>query len=168
MPFLPKSYTDRMSTIENHQSDQSASTRVAVWKWTWEFAKHNPFGGGFEAYRQNEVSYKTVNTDYAGKNNAALETNDIVEKGRAYHSAYFEMLGEQGYPGLGLWLTLHLLGLWQMERVRARWTKRGGPQETCPMRDGSGLWPMRCNRGSWSIWSAAASSASPSSPLCTC
>ena len=132
VPFLPKSYTDRMSTIENHQSDQSASTRVAVWKWTWEFAKHNPFGGGFEAYRQNEVSYKTINTDYAGGNNAAIATDDIVEKGRAYHSAYFEMLGEQGYPGLGLWLTLHLLGLWQMERVRARWTKRGGPQEDLP------------------------------------
>jgi hypothetical protein len=76
------------------------------------------------------VSYKTINTDNAGKNNAALETNDIVEKGRAYHSAYFEMLGEQGYPGLGLWLTLHLWGCGRW-KVRARWTK-GGPQEDLP------------------------------------
>jgi O-antigen ligase len=98
-----------------------------------EFAKHNPFGGGFEAYRQNKVSYKTINTDYAGKNNAALETNDIVEKGRAYHSAYFEMLGEQGYPGLGLWLTLHLWGC-------GRWSRcaHAGPSGVARRR------PARC------------------------
>jgi len=31
------------------------------------------------------------------------------------------MLGEQGWPGLILWLTLHVLGLVQMERIRRRW-----------------------------------------------
>ncbi len=55
IPFLPQSFTERMETIQNHKSDQSASTRVAVWMWTWEHAKDNPFGGGFEAYIQNSV-----------------------------------------------------------------------------------------------------------------
>jgi hypothetical protein len=41
----------------------------------------------------------------------------------------FEMLGEQGWPGLGLWLWIHLLGLWQMERIRRRWTDRTGARE---------------------------------------
>ena len=31
------------------------------------------------------------------------------------------MLGEQGYPGLGLWLLLHILGVIQMERIRRRY-----------------------------------------------
>ena len=31
IPFLPATYTARMSTIENHKSDESASTRIAVW-----------------------------------------------------------------------------------------------------------------------------------------
>jgi hypothetical protein len=123
VPLLPQSFTERMGTIKNHQADQSASTRVAVWKWTIEFAKTHPFGGGFDAYLQNDVSYDTVKADYAGDNNAALQTEHIEEKGRAYHSAYFEMLGEQGYPGLGLWLLLHLMGVFQMELISRRYRK---------------------------------------------
>ena len=123
VPLLPQSFTERMSTIGNHQSDQSASTRVAVWKWTIEFAKTHPFGGGFNAYLQNAVSYDTVKAEKAGDNNTAIETERIVEKGRAYHSSYFEMLGEQGYPGLGLWLLLHLMGVVHMELIRRRFAK---------------------------------------------
>jgi probable O-glycosylation ligase (exosortase A-associated) len=123
VPLLPQSFTERMSTIGNHQSDQSASTRVAVWKWTIEFAKTHPFGGGFNAYLQNAVSYDTVKSEKAGDNNTAIETERIVEKGRAYHSSYFEMLGEQGYPGLALWLLLHLMGVVHMEIIRRRYAK---------------------------------------------
>src|SRR3546814_12607873 len=32
IPFLPASFTNRMDTIENYKSDESASTRLAVWK----------------------------------------------------------------------------------------------------------------------------------------
>jgi probable O-glycosylation ligase (exosortase A-associated) len=127
VPLLPSSFTERMGTIKNHQADQSASTRVAVWKWTIEFAKTHPFGGGFDAFRQDSVSYDTVKADYAGDNNAAIQTEHIEEKGRAYHSAYFEMLGEQGYPGLALWLLLHLMGVFQMEVIRRRY--RSNPPE---------------------------------------
>ncbi|MEL0251441.1 MAG: O-antigen ligase family protein, partial [Novosphingobium sp.] len=105
------------------QSDESASTRVAVWKWTIEFVKDRPFGGGFDAYRQNQLQYDTVEASYAGDNNAALEYKPVVDKARAYHSSYFEMLGEQGYPGLAMWLALHLLGVWQMEVLRRRFRK---------------------------------------------
>jgi len=37
----------------------------------------------------------------------------VTDKARAYHSSYFEMLGEQGWPGLILWISLQLLGVWQ-------------------------------------------------------
>lgn len=123
VPLLPQSFTERMSTIRNHQSDQSASTRVAVWMWTIEYAKTHPFGGGFDAYRQNSVSYETVKAEKAGDNNTAIETELIVEKARAYHSSYFEMLGEQGYPGLALWLLLHIMGVVHMEIIRRRYAK---------------------------------------------
>ena len=123
LPLLPHSFTERMSTIGNHQSDQSASTRLEVWKWTIEYAKSHPFGGGFDAFRQNEVSYETVKSDQTGSNNAEVQTQRIVEKGRAYHSSYFEMLGEQGYPGLALWLLLHVMGVMQMEMLRRRYAK---------------------------------------------
>ena len=128
IPFLPESYTKRMSTIENHQSDQSASTRVAVWMWTLEYVKDHPFGGGFDAYRGNRLLVPTVKAQ-GTENNVTLTTEYHVEEGRAYHSAYFEMLGEQGYPGFLLWAWIQLLGIWQMERLRRRWKDRKAEHE---------------------------------------
>jgi probable O-glycosylation ligase (exosortase A-associated) len=128
IPLLPQSFTERMNTIRNHQSDQSASTRVAVWQWTIEYAKRHPFGGGFEAYRQNVLSYDTIQAENAGDNNTAIETQRIEERGRAYHSSYFEMLGEQGYPGLALWLLLHILGVIHMEVIRRAYAKDKSPE----------------------------------------
>ena len=128
IPLLPQSFTERMNTIRNHQSDQSASTRVAVWMWTIDYAKTHPFGGGFDAYRQNVLSYDTVQAENAGDNNTAIETQRIEEHARAYHSSYFEMLGEQGYPGLALWLLLHILGVIHMELIRRRYAKETSPE----------------------------------------
>jgi len=122
VPFLPDSYMERINTIENHKSDQSASTRVAVWMWTLDYVKDHPFGGGFDAYRGNNLQVETVK-ELGPDNNAKLDVQVHEEKARAYHSAYFEMLGEQGYPGFLLWAWIHFLGLWQMERLRRRWGK---------------------------------------------
>jgi O-antigen ligase len=124
VPFLPKSVTDRMSTIKSYQQDESAATRVAVWKWTWEYVKQHPMGGGFEMYRQNHIRYDIVKTDGTA-GNAKLDTTLTVDRARAYHSAYFEMLGEQGWPGLILWLTISLGGLFRMEVIRQRYKKAG-------------------------------------------
>ena len=127
LPLLPSSFTDRMSTIQNHQADQSASTRVAVWQWTIDFAASHPFGGGFDAFLQDSVNYDKVITQTRG-NSTSVSTERVIEHGRAYHSSYFEMLGEQGYPGLGLWLLLHILGVAQMETIRRRYGRN--PRES--------------------------------------
>jgi probable O-glycosylation ligase (exosortase A-associated) len=128
IPFVPKSYTARLGTIENHEADESASTRLAVWSWTLGYVKDHPMGGGFESYLGNTLRYKKVVAPGA---DAGDDTGSgyIEDKGRAFHSGYFEMLGEQGWPGLILWLTLQLTGLWQMERIRWKWKKRTGPDE---------------------------------------
>ena len=59
MPLLPSSFSERMGTIKTYQADESASTRLAVWRWTWDYAKAHPFGGGFSAYIQNRIRYDT-------------------------------------------------------------------------------------------------------------
>jgi probable O-glycosylation ligase (exosortase A-associated) len=112
IPLLPSAFTDRMSTIKTYQSDESASTRIAVWNWTMDYARQHPFGGGFEAYRGNKLRYILHGAD--GRERIA------TDQARAYHSAYFEMLGEQGYPGLALWLVINLIGLVRMEVLRRR------------------------------------------------
>ncbi|WP_296678426.1 DUF5935 domain-containing protein [Novosphingobium sp.] len=128
VPFLPASYTQRMSTIENHSSDQSASTRVEVWKWTLRYVADHPFGGGFEAYRGNSIRVETRKVQGGSANNVDFEVNHSFDKARAYHSGYFEMLGEQGWPGLTIWLWLMLAGIWQMERLQRRWRRREGAE----------------------------------------
>ena len=114
VPMLPSSFTDRMGTVKTYQADESASTRLAVWRWTWEYAREHPFGGGFDAYRQNRIRYdaRTATGDATGA--------VVVDQARAYHSSYFEMLGEQGWPGLILWLLIHGGGIIRMELLRRR------------------------------------------------
>ncbi|NCP19693.1 MAG: putative O-glycosylation ligase, exosortase A system-associated [Erythrobacter sp.] len=126
-PFLPQSYADRMATMMTAQEDESASTRVAVWEWTLDYAKAHPLGGGFEAYRANSFTYRMPQTTGEG-NMTSTRFEKVTDEGRAYHSAFFEMLGEQGWPGLGAWVLLQALGLYQMERLRRRMRNRGDPQ----------------------------------------
>ena len=125
VPFLPKAFTERMSTIQSYQQDESAATRVAVWKWTWEYVKAHPMGGGFEMYRQNQIRYDIVKAEGTA-GNAKLDTSLTVDRARAYHSAYFEMLGEQGWPGLIMWLMISIGGLVRMEVIRQRYKKADG------------------------------------------
>ncbi len=116
IPFLPASFTSRMSTIQSHQGDESASARIEVWKGTWDYALKHPGGGGFDAFRGNTISYQKKQVDESGSLES-VETTQIEDKGRAYHSAYFEMLGEQGWAGLAAWLMLQGLGVLQMELI---------------------------------------------------
>ena len=122
VPFLPAAFTERMGTIQNHQADESASTRIAVWKWTLAYVEDHPFGGGFEAYRGNRIAYDVVK-ETGGTTTSQLEN----DRARAYHSAYFEVLGEQGWPGLALWLLINVTGLVRMEVLRRRHRDAQGP-----------------------------------------
>jgi len=123
LPFLPPSYYERMATLAQPGGDESASTRVAVWAWTFEYVSQNPFGGGFDAFRGNSFTYEMPVREEVG-NTTSVEYREVTDEARAYHSAIFEVLGEQGYPGLFIWLWLQGLGVWQMERIYRRWRQR--------------------------------------------
>jgi probable O-glycosylation ligase (exosortase A-associated) len=129
IPFLPSSFTERMGTIKTYKADASASTRLAVWQWTMDYAKTHPMGGGFEAYRQNKIRYEKVAVEDDGSGQTTVDRSLEVDKARAYHSAYFEMLGEQGYPGLALWLLINITGIFRMEVIRQRYKKPEPGQE---------------------------------------
>jgi probable O-glycosylation ligase (exosortase A-associated) len=120
--FLPSSFGKRMETIQGYQADSSASTRLAVWKWTWGYVKDHPAGGGFNAYMQNRLTIDLKKTEGDANSQTVTDFRDF-DAGRAYHSSYFEMLGEQGFPGFTMWITLHMLGLVRMEVVRRRYRK---------------------------------------------
>lgn len=122
VPLLPQSYTERMNTIQGYQADESASTRLAVWGWTWDYVQDHPSGGGFNAYLQNKLTIRLSETEQAA---GGSETVGAVahDQARAYHSSYFEMLGEQGFFGFALWALLHLAGIVRMEMARRRFRR---------------------------------------------
>jgi O-antigen ligase len=127
VPFLPSSFTQRMETIQDIQADQSAGTRLAVWGWTWNYVQDHPLGGGFGAYRLNRIQVQTVNSQTSGEVSMVTAQTE-ADEGRAYHSSYFEMLGEQGFPGLFLFLLIHFIGLVRMEMLRRRYRKAEGEE----------------------------------------
>lgn len=98
---------ERMGTIANYEQDSSAYTRILVWQATLEYVSRNPFGGGFEAYRINRIVHPPD------------EQGEIqIENGRAYHSIYFEVLGETGWPGLGIFVSIILVTFRSLRRLR--------------------------------------------------
>ena len=119
IPLLPTTFTQRMDTIQGYKADTSAGTRLAVWAWTLDYVKDHPMGGGFDAYRGNRLRIEKVDTQTSA-GQTEITSSVVYDQGRAYHSSYFEMLGEQGWPGLILWLAIHLGGLISMERLRSR------------------------------------------------
>ena len=96
----------RVSTIGDYQSDTSAYVRILVWKWTLQFTATHPQGGGFSSYLVNHVEVPASGSDPAH-----------VEFGRAFHSIYFEVLGEHGYPGIILFLTLAGSTFFMLRRI---------------------------------------------------
>lgn len=132
LAFVPTSFVDRMSTIANARSEHSAATRLAVWAWTFDYATDHPMGGGFDAYLGNNVRFEAFPSqdlgDGNGRSPASVKAGVVEDKSRAYHSAYFEMLGEQGWPGFMLWLLLHALGLVRMERLYQARRRAADPQ----------------------------------------
>jgi probable O-glycosylation ligase (exosortase A-associated) len=119
LPFLPHGFSSRMETISGYQADSSAASRLAVWGWTWDYVQHHPMGGGFDAFRGNRLQV-TISTGNGVGDMQSVSQQVMIDEGRAYHSSYFEMLGEQGFPGLFMFLILHITGLVRMEVIRRR------------------------------------------------
>lgn len=90
---MPHKYFQRMETIETYDQDGSAMGRINAWWFAFNLAKDNPLGGGFQVFT------KPLFWKYAPE----------PENHHDAHSIYFEVLAEQGYPGLCIFLTIFFL-----------------------------------------------------------
>lgn len=88
-----ESFTNRTATIESAEEDVSFLARTESWAFGWNYALEHPFfGGGAGVFeRVHEV---------------------------ASHSSYFEVLGESGFVGLGIYLILAVLAFMTIFRIR--------------------------------------------------
>ncbi len=93
---MPEAYFERMGTISEYQEDASALGRINAWWFAFNYAVDHPItGGGFGVFSEELFLTYAPNP---------LDFHDA-------HSIYFEILGEQGFVGLALFLLLGLLAL---------------------------------------------------------
>ncbi len=90
LSLMPEAWFERMNTIGTYDEDQSALGRINVWWTAWHLANDRIFGGGFDTW------IPAVFERYAPD---PTNVRDV-------HSIYFEVLGEHGWPGLILFLSL--------------------------------------------------------------
>jgi len=93
LSVMPQQWYDRMATIQNYETDPSATGRINAWKMAFNMAKGRPLGGGFDSF--HEYSFALY----------APDPEDVHDS----HSIYFEVLGDHGFVGLGIFLMLGLM-----------------------------------------------------------
>jgi probable O-glycosylation ligase (exosortase A-associated) len=92
--LMPEKWFGRMETIGEYQADGSAMGRVNAWHFAVNLASDNFLGGGFLPFTPRMFRiYAPVPADV-----------------HAPHSIYFQVLGEQGFVGLALFLIFLFLG----------------------------------------------------------
>mgnify|MGYP000017529116 CR=1 FL=1 len=91
LAIMPAQWHERMSTIDTYQTDASAQGRINAWWMAFNLSKDRPLvGGGFEAFQPD--AFKLYAPDPLNVHEA--------------HSIYFEVLGEHGFVGFGLFMLL--------------------------------------------------------------
>lgn len=102
--FVTEKWTERMGTIQTYEEDGSAMGRINVWKTTWNIVQERPFqGAGFDGINA-ETIYKY--------------SPDPVATAGDVHSIYFEVLGEHGFVGFGLFMALLFSAFWSLWRLK--------------------------------------------------
>jgi probable O-glycosylation ligase (exosortase A-associated) len=101
----------RFMSIENTEIDDSANARRQSWKAGWNIARDFPvFGVGV---RNANLFSQRYGTDM---------------EGRTIHSQYFQIVADNGFPGLALYLMMLLGGWLALRRPRALVRHRDDPE----------------------------------------
>ena len=90
--LAPEQWVARMQSIETYDQDASAAGRFDAWNFAYKLARDHPLLGGGQLVGTDDALFK----HYV----------PTAETSRAAHSIYFEVLGETGFVGLGLFLLL--------------------------------------------------------------
>ncbi len=89
--FMPEQWHARIDTINTYEQDASAMGRINAWWMAFNLANDRPFfGGGFDIYD------RFVFGRYA----------PVPDDVHAAHSIYFQVLGEHGWVGFGIYMLL--------------------------------------------------------------
>ncbi|MFN3860966.1 MAG: putative O-glycosylation ligase, exosortase A system-associated [Roseateles sp.] len=104
LSVMPAEWWERMNTIKTYQQDDSALGRINAWGMAWNLAKDRFFGGGFMIWTGSIFAIYGPEPDRV----------------HAAHSIYFMVLGEQGFVGLFLFLTLFTMVFFTAGKLRVQ------------------------------------------------
>lgn len=114
--FMPDQYRERMVSIADYENDESAQGRFRMWEFAIDVANESPiFGGGFDVFYHFPTREKYIDYNFERE----------FKVGRAAHSIYFEVLGEHGYVGLLIFLSLGFATFFNAGRIRREIKGRG-------------------------------------------
>jgi probable O-glycosylation ligase (exosortase A-associated) len=126
LQLAPQKWNERMGTIQTAEQDKSFMGRVTAWNVSSAIALANPvFGGGFRALQSHEVWNRFK--DAPGLL-GAMEPPQLERTGVAAHSIWFEVLGDQGFVGLFLFVAL-IVNAFLTRRAVWRLVRINGPGE---------------------------------------
>ena len=99
--FTTGAWQKRMGDFLQGNLDASANSRLVAWGGGWNLAMEHPItGGGFDVYTDAAIFPSFV------PRNLRSRLYGLSGGLHSSHSVYFELLGEQGFVGLGLFLAL--------------------------------------------------------------
>ena len=114
LAVMSEQFSARMATIKTFDEDTSAVGRIYAWQTAFNIANERPLGAGFAMYQQVISDRYGAGMDFAGK------INEKILQARAAHSIYFQVLGEHGWVGLLLFLSVFVM-TWRIgTRLRKR------------------------------------------------
>jgi probable O-glycosylation ligase (exosortase A-associated) len=121
-------WSARVASIKTADHDDSFMGRVVAWKLSFIMAVHHPFfGGGFKAleyfpvWKDLSKEFFSYSWFYTGD---ALPNTSVA---RAAHSVYFQVLGDHGFVGLGIYLSTMAAVFFKARRVAKIAKREGAP-----------------------------------------
>lgn len=125
---VPETWTARMETINQAGADASFLGRLAAWKLSFIMAMQNPwFGGGFKSL-EYFPQWQALAQDFSMY--PWFPTGDAVPDDKVAHAAHsvlFQVLGEHGFVGLGIFLAIIVRGFLGARAVARRARAGGDP-----------------------------------------
>ena len=115
MTFMTDKWAKRMDTIETANQDSSFMGRVGQWKLSYVIAIDNPLTGVGYSGISNTVIWKSYLPSY--HRTFPGDTTD-PGGGLVAHSIIFQVLGDLGFPGLLMFLTLLLVSFRNLSAIR--------------------------------------------------
>lgn len=122
LSFAPQKWTDRMDHMIHGDIDSSGQQRLVAWRTGWNLVMDHPIvGGGLEAYPDVVVFRHYQPEEMPGG-----------RESEGPHSIYFQVLGEQGFVGLALFLMLLGSCILTVRGVRRRAKKQSASHWVIP------------------------------------